>query len=88
MWMLGEFTGIGRPHWVAPTGYSSFDSRMARLKNIKNYAASLQSQIDAGTIIIGTPKTVVPKIRVWLEETRPGILVFQATRARSTTRRQ
>ena len=32
MWMLGEFTGIGRPHWVAPTGYSSFDSRMARLQ--------------------------------------------------------
>jgi alkanesulfonate monooxygenase SsuD/methylene tetrahydromethanopterin reductase-like flavin-dependent oxidoreductase (luciferase family) len=78
MWMLGEFTGIGRPHWVAPTGYSSFDSRMARLKNIKNYGASLQSQIDAGTIIIGTPEQVVPKIRVWLEETRPGMLVFQA----------
>ena len=76
MWMLGEFTGIGRPHWIAPTGYSGFDSRMARLKNIKSYGASLQSQIDAGTIIVGTPETVIPKIRVWLEETRPGILVF------------
>jgi alkanesulfonate monooxygenase SsuD/methylene tetrahydromethanopterin reductase-like flavin-dependent oxidoreductase (luciferase family) len=78
MWMLGEFTGIGRPHWVAPTGYSSFDSRMARLKNIKNFASSLDDQLAAGTIIAGTPESVIPKVRIWLEETRPGILVFQA----------
>lgn len=78
MWMLGEFTGIGRPHWVSPTGYSSFDSRMARLANISKYASSLQAQLDAGTVIAGTPKQVIPKIRIWLEETRPGILVFHA----------
>ena len=78
MWMLGEFTGIGRPHWVAPTGYSGFDSRMARLKNIKNFSVSLKTQLEAGTIIAGTPEQVIPKIRMWLEETRPGILVFHA----------
>ncbi|MEO5840841.1 MAG: LLM class flavin-dependent oxidoreductase [Acidimicrobiales bacterium] len=78
MWMLGEFTGIGRPHWISPTGYSGFDARMARIANIKNYAATLQSQLDSGTIIAGTPKQVIPKIRMWLEETRPGILVFHA----------
>jgi alkanesulfonate monooxygenase SsuD/methylene tetrahydromethanopterin reductase-like flavin-dependent oxidoreductase (luciferase family) len=78
MWMLGEFTGIGQPHWISPTGYSSFDSRMNRIANIRNYGASLQSQLDAGTIIAGTPESVIPKIRTWLEETRPGILVFHA----------
>ena len=63
MWMLGEFTGIGRPHWVAPTGYSGFDSRMARLKNIKNFSVSLKTQLEAGTIIAGTPEQVIPKIK-------------------------
>jgi len=51
---------------------------MARLANIKNYAATLQTQLDAGTIIAGTPEQVIPKIRMWLEETRPGIVVFHS----------
>ena len=87
MWMLGEFTGIGRPHWVAPTGYSSFDSRMARLKNIKNYAASLQSQIDAGTIIIGTPETGCSQDpRLARGDPSREFLSSMATKVPSTTR--
>ena len=87
MWMLGEFTGIGRPHWVAPTGYSSFDSRMAHLKNLKNYTGITSSQIDAGTVVVGDPRNRAAKDpRLARGGDTTGFSSFMATKVPSITR--
>ncbi len=82
MWMQGEFTGLAHPVWSTPSGYSSPDNRRAfvefatgRSKNPR-YRPALEKQLEELMIIAGTPKQVIAKLRILLEETRPGILAF------------
>ncbi|HUP37982.1 MAG TPA: LLM class flavin-dependent oxidoreductase [Candidatus Limnocylindria bacterium] len=84
MWMQGEFTGLAHPVWSSPSGYFSPSYRKAfvefavgRAANPR--AAAFEDQIRDQQIIAGTPKTVLPKLRRLLEETRPSILGFWAS---------
>ena len=82
MWMRGQFTGLGHPVWSAPAGYSSRATKAIR-SEYQSHSTSFESQLEAGTIIAGTPKQAIEKIRVWLEETRPGILIMWASDGRT-----
>jgi alkanesulfonate monooxygenase SsuD/methylene tetrahydromethanopterin reductase-like flavin-dependent oxidoreductase (luciferase family) len=82
MWMQGEFTGLAHPVWSAPAGYNSPDNRRAfvefatgRSKNPRGRPV-LEKQLDELMIIAGTPAQVIAKLRILLEETRPGIFAF------------
>jgi len=75
LWMSGEFAGFGRPTWIAPTGYSSFEARTGRAAMDKANS-SLEGQIERGTMVVGTPEQVIARLRWWLEETRPGLLML------------
>jgi alkanesulfonate monooxygenase SsuD/methylene tetrahydromethanopterin reductase-like flavin-dependent oxidoreductase (luciferase family) len=82
MWMQGEFTGLAHPVWSTPAGYGSPENRRAfvefatgRSKNPR-YRPALEKQLEELMIIAGTPKQVIAKLRILLEETRPGILAF------------
>src|SRR5579875_3450705 len=82
MWMQGEFTGLTHPVWAAPSGYLGPWARraMAELRagytHVRGANASLERQMQNLTLIAGTPKTVVEKLRIIMEETRPGILAL------------
>ena len=78
-WMQGEFTGLAHPSWASPAGYSSPNNRRAfvefsigRRVNPRG-ETTFEEQVEQGRIICGTPKTVLPRIRRVLEETRPSI---------------
>src|ERR1700750_573882 len=82
MWMQGEFTGLAHPVWSTPAGYGSRENRRAfvefatgRSKNPR-YRPALEKQLEELMVIAGTPKQVIAKLRILLEETRPGILAF------------
>ena len=82
MWMQGEFTGLAHPVWSTPAGYNSPENRRAfvefatgRSKNPRG-RPELEKQLEELMIIAGTPKQVIAKLRILLEETRPGILAF------------
>jgi alkanesulfonate monooxygenase SsuD/methylene tetrahydromethanopterin reductase-like flavin-dependent oxidoreductase (luciferase family) len=84
MWMQGEFTGLAHPVWSTPAGYGSPDNRRGfaefatgRGKNLR-YRPNLEQQLKDLMVIAGTPKQVIAKLRVLLQETRPGILSFWA----------
>ncbi len=83
-WMMGDTIGLGNPAWNAPTGYSSFDARQARIKALKEYSVPIEQQFENLTLIAGTPKEVIQGIRIWLEETRPGMLIFMPNEGRVT----
>jgi alkanesulfonate monooxygenase SsuD/methylene tetrahydromethanopterin reductase-like flavin-dependent oxidoreductase (luciferase family) len=79
-WMQGEFTGLAHPVWSTPSGYGSPENRRAfvefasgRSQNPR-YRPELEKQLEDLMIIAGTPKQVIAKLRILLEETRPGIL--------------
>jgi alkanesulfonate monooxygenase SsuD/methylene tetrahydromethanopterin reductase-like flavin-dependent oxidoreductase (luciferase family) len=81
-WMQGEFTGLAHPVWSSPAGYGSPDNRRAfaefsvgRSKNPRG-RPGLEKQLEDLMVIAGTPKQVIAKLRILLEETRPGILGF------------
>jgi alkanesulfonate monooxygenase SsuD/methylene tetrahydromethanopterin reductase-like flavin-dependent oxidoreductase (luciferase family) len=81
-WMQGEFTGLAHPVWSTPSGYGSPNNRRAfvefsagRRPNPRGIT-SFEQQVADLRIIAGTPKTVVPKLRKILQETRPGILAL------------
>jgi alkanesulfonate monooxygenase SsuD/methylene tetrahydromethanopterin reductase-like flavin-dependent oxidoreductase (luciferase family) len=80
MWMQGEFTGLTNPVWAAPSGYLGTWARraMAELRagytHVRGANASLERQMRNLTLIAGTPKQVVEKLRIIMEETRPSIL--------------
>src|SRR3954465_5456019 len=82
MWMQGEFTGLAHPVWSSPAGYGSPDFRRQFAEFSTGRATSprarpaLEKQMDDLMIIAGTPKQVIAKLRILLEETRPGILAF------------
>ncbi len=82
MWMQGEFTGLAHPVWSTPAGYFSPENRRGfvefatgRSKNPR-YRPALEKQLEEMMVIAGTPKQVIAKLRILLEETRPGILSF------------
>jgi len=82
MWMQGEFTGLAHPVWSTPSGYGSPENRRAfvefatgRSKNPR-YRPPLEKQLEELMIIAGTPQQVIAKLRILLQETRPGILAF------------
>ena len=76
MWMEGEFTGLSHPIWALPTGYVSPSMRRMRLEFTRPPALPYEQQTKDLTIIAGTPKQAVEKIRVLMEETRPGIFAL------------
>ena len=80
MWMQGEFTGLGHPVWANPPGYGSPTTRRARLaasgRGERRLIPPFEEQVDAGTIIAGTPDQVIKRLRRIMEETRPSILAF------------
>ena len=82
MWMQGEFTGLAHPVWSTPAGYGSPDNRRAFVEfatgrsKSPRYRPALEKQMEELMIIAGTPKQVIAKLRILLEETRPGILAF------------
>jgi alkanesulfonate monooxygenase SsuD/methylene tetrahydromethanopterin reductase-like flavin-dependent oxidoreductase (luciferase family) len=83
MWMQGEFTGLAHPVWSSPSGYFSPSYRTAFVeyavgRRSNPRGAAFEYQIENQQIIAGTPKTVIPKIRRLLEETRPSIMGFWA----------
>jgi alkanesulfonate monooxygenase SsuD/methylene tetrahydromethanopterin reductase-like flavin-dependent oxidoreductase (luciferase family) len=82
-WMQGEFTGLAHPVWSSPSGYFTPSSRTAFVeyavgRRSNPRGAEFEDQIRDGRIIYGTPKTVMPRLRRLLEETRPSILGFWA----------
>jgi alkanesulfonate monooxygenase SsuD/methylene tetrahydromethanopterin reductase-like flavin-dependent oxidoreductase (luciferase family) len=83
MWMQGEFTGLAHPVWSSPSGYFSPGNRTAFVefavgRRANPRAAAFEDQLRDQQIIAGTPKTVIPRLRRLLEETRPSILGFWA----------
>jgi alkanesulfonate monooxygenase SsuD/methylene tetrahydromethanopterin reductase-like flavin-dependent oxidoreductase (luciferase family) len=84
MWMQGEFTGLAHPVWSSPSGYFSPSYRSAFVeyavgRRANPRGAAFEDQIRDQQIIAGTPKTVLPKLRRLLEETRPSIVGFWAS---------
>ena len=84
MWMQGEFTGLAHPVWSTPSGYFSPSYRTAFVeyavgRRPNPRGAAFEDQIRDQQIIAGTPKTVIPKLRRLLEETRPSIVGFWAS---------
>jgi alkanesulfonate monooxygenase SsuD/methylene tetrahydromethanopterin reductase-like flavin-dependent oxidoreductase (luciferase family) len=83
-WMQGEFTGTSRPWLATPAGYSSPESRMARLRMIQarkgliDPDVLLKNDIKTKRLIAGTPKQVIEELGRRLEETRSSILVIWA----------
>jgi alkanesulfonate monooxygenase SsuD/methylene tetrahydromethanopterin reductase-like flavin-dependent oxidoreductase (luciferase family) len=79
-WMQGEFTGLAHPVWSTPSGYGSPVNRRAFVEFASGRASnprgrpSLEKQMEELMIIAGTPTQVIAKLRILLEETRPGIL--------------
>jgi alkanesulfonate monooxygenase SsuD/methylene tetrahydromethanopterin reductase-like flavin-dependent oxidoreductase (luciferase family) len=83
MWMQGEFTGLAHPVWSSPSGYFSPSYRTAFVeyavgRRSNPRGAAFEDQIHNQQIVAGTPKTVIPKLRRLLEETRPSIMGFWA----------
>jgi hypothetical protein len=84
MWMQGEFTGLAHPVWSSPSGYFSPSNRTAFVefavgRRDNPRAAAFEDQVADQQIIAGTPKTVIPRLRRLLEETRPSIVGFWAS---------
>ena len=84
MWMQGEFTGLAHPVWSSPSGYFSPSYRAAFVeyavgRRSNPRGAAFEDQLQNQQIVAGTPKTVIPKLRRLLEETRPSIMGFWAS---------
>jgi hypothetical protein len=77
--MQGEFTGLAHPVWSSPSGYFSPELRRQFVEFAVGRATSprgrptFEQQVADGRIFFGTPKTVIPKLRNVLEQTRPSI---------------
>jgi alkanesulfonate monooxygenase SsuD/methylene tetrahydromethanopterin reductase-like flavin-dependent oxidoreductase (luciferase family) len=82
MWMQGEFTGLAHPVWANPAGYFSPSGRRAfvefavgRAKNPRGQP-TFEEQLASTMIIAGTPDTVIPRLKMLIEHTRPGIMAM------------
>jgi hypothetical protein len=70
--------------WSSPSGYFSPSYRTAFVeyavgRRSNPRGADFEDQLRDQQIVAGTPKTVIPKLRRLLEETRPSILGFWAS---------
>ncbi len=80
MWMQGEFTGLAHPVWANPAGYFSPSGRRAFVEFAVGRAANprgqmtFEQQLASTMIIAGTPDTVIPRLKMLIEHTRPGIM--------------
>jgi hypothetical protein len=79
--MQGQFTGVGHPYWVSPSGYGSPDRRLLYTKLANGLiprinAASFEEQLASHEIVAGTPDQVIAALRVVLETCRPSILML------------
>jgi len=78
----GRVTGLAHPVWSTPAGYYSPENRRGFVEFATGRSTSprarpdLEGQLKEMMIIAGTPKQVIEKLRVLLQETRPGILAF------------
>ena len=72
------------PAWGSPPGYMTAEARKLAGPRMayRTGAISFEQQLEDGTIIAGTPKQVIARIRTLLEETHPGILVLWANDGR------
>ena len=81
-WMQGEFTGLAHPVWSTPSGYGSPSNRRGFVEFAAGRAinprgnTTFEQQVEDMRIIYGTPDQVVKKLRIILEQTRPGILAL------------
>lgn len=76
----------GSPWLMSPPGYTSSEARI-RLKKMEavdskgraraGATASFEDQMATSGMVVGTPETVVTKIRSLLEELRPGTIIFR-----------
>jgi alkanesulfonate monooxygenase SsuD/methylene tetrahydromethanopterin reductase-like flavin-dependent oxidoreductase (luciferase family) len=80
MWMQGEFTGLTHPLWASPAGYLGEWARKPlaefRVGRRKQNMPPFEKQLKAMSLIAGTPKQVVEKLRIIVEETQPSILAL------------
>jgi alkanesulfonate monooxygenase SsuD/methylene tetrahydromethanopterin reductase-like flavin-dependent oxidoreductase (luciferase family) len=80
MWMQGEFTGLTHPLWASPAGYLGAWARKPlaefRVGRRKQNMPPFEKQLQTMSLIAGTPKQVIEKLRVIVEETRPSILAL------------
>ena len=80
MWMQGEFTGLTHPLWASPAGYLGEWARKPlaefRVGRRKQSMPPFEKQLASMGLIAGTPKQVIEKLRVIVEETRPSILAL------------
>jgi alkanesulfonate monooxygenase SsuD/methylene tetrahydromethanopterin reductase-like flavin-dependent oxidoreductase (luciferase family) len=83
-WMAGEFTGLSKPIWNAPTGYTGYETRKAAQARQKIFRGEALGGEPGPDFLCGTPDTFLRKLRVWMEETRPGTLIFWTNDGRLT----
>ena len=92
--MQGEFTGLAHPVWAHAVGLwlarrtarAFVEFAVGRVEEPARPPGPSKSRCDELMIIAGTPKQVIAKLRILLEETRPGILGSGAMTAPSRTR--
>src|SRR6185437_2219050 len=76
------FTGLAHPVWSSPAGYGSPELLRSFAEFSTGRAISprarpvLEKQMEELMIIAGTPKQMIQKLRILLDEPRPGILAF------------
>jgi alkanesulfonate monooxygenase SsuD/methylene tetrahydromethanopterin reductase-like flavin-dependent oxidoreductase (luciferase family) len=80
---MGGTSFLSKPHWTAPTGYQSWESRKQRMAKFSTLATGgVENHLKSGYLIAGTPDQVVEKLRFWLEKARPGILLMAGNNGR------
>jgi alkanesulfonate monooxygenase SsuD/methylene tetrahydromethanopterin reductase-like flavin-dependent oxidoreductase (luciferase family) len=83
LWLPDQLSPVFKDHWVNPTGYVSWDARLARQKALAGVVSgTVRDHIESGFPIVGTPKQVVAKLREQLEQTRPGSLIMMPNQGR------
>jgi alkanesulfonate monooxygenase SsuD/methylene tetrahydromethanopterin reductase-like flavin-dependent oxidoreductase (luciferase family) len=88
MWMQGELIGLQHPVWATPSGYLGTWARRGLAEIRAGYRggqgarSSFEEMVASMSIIAGTPKQVVEKLRVILEQTQPSILALWANDGR------
>jgi alkanesulfonate monooxygenase SsuD/methylene tetrahydromethanopterin reductase-like flavin-dependent oxidoreductase (luciferase family) len=88
MWMQGELIGLQHPVWATPSGYLGNWARRGLAELRAGYRsdmgarASFEDHLKSLSIIAGTPKQAVEKLKIILEETQPSILALWANDGR------
>jgi alkanesulfonate monooxygenase SsuD/methylene tetrahydromethanopterin reductase-like flavin-dependent oxidoreductase (luciferase family) len=91
-WMAGEFSGLAHPVWSSPSGYLAAARRRANVersngRGTRGFKAAgggageggVQDRIDNMTLVVGTPNSVINRIREIITVTKPGVFGMYAT---------